>query len=490
MGSVSRIDSKPHAVCIAYPAQGHITPMLKLAKLLHNKGFHITFVNTEYNHRRFLRSRGPDSLKGLPSFRFETIPDGLPQDPDDHADVTQDVRSLCESTRTTCSPHFKKLISKLNSDGGVPPVTCIVSDSIMSFSADAAEEFGIPLVMFWTASACGFVCYMHYHKLVQKGLIPFKDMSYVTNGYLETTLDWVPGIKEIRLRDMPSFLRTTDLKDIMLDFFIGECARAHKASAIVMNTFDALEHDVLEACSSIHNMPPIYPIGPLNFQLNHFNNEHLNKISSNLWREDLECLEWLDKQEPNSVVYVNFGSITTMTNENLIEFAWGLANSNKKFFWVIRPDLVAGEIAVLPPEFVEVTKIRGMLANWCPQEQVLAHPSIGVFLTHSGWNSTLESVCGGVPMICWPFFAEQQTNCRFCNKEWGNGLEIEHVSREKIESLVRESMDGEKGQDMRQNALQWKKLAKDAASAPHGSSFQNLENVLHQVLLNNFTTTK
>ncbi|MED6194943.1 hypothetical protein PIB30_033356 [Stylosanthes scabra] len=300
----------------------------------------------------------------------------------------------------------------------------------MSFSADAAEEFGIPLVFFWTASAFGFVCYMHYHKLAEKGLIPLKDMSYVTNGYLETTLDWVPGIKEIRLRDMPSFLRTTDLKDIMLDFFLGECARAHKASAIVMNTFDALEHDVLEACSSLHNntLPPIYPIGPLNFQLNRFNNEHLNKILSSLWKEDLECLEWLDKQEPNSVVYVNFGSITTMTNEQLIEFAWGLANSNKKFFWVIRPDLVGGENAVLPNEFVEETKIRGMISNWCPQEQVLAHPSIGVFLTHCGWNSTLESICGGVPMICWPFFAEQQTNCRFCNKEWGNGLEIEDVN--------------------------------------------------------------
>ncbi|MED6142818.1 hypothetical protein PIB30_001017 [Stylosanthes scabra] len=494
VGCLSRIE-KPHAVCIPYPSQGHVTPMLKLAKLLHHKGFHITFVNTEYNHKRLLKSRGSDSLRSLPSFRFETIPDGLPEG-EDHADVTQDVPSLCDSTRKTCSPHFKNLISKLNccsgdGDGGVPPVTCIVSDSVMSFSADAAEEFGIPLVFFWTASACGFMCYMHYHKLVEKGLIPLKDMSYVTNGYLETTLDWVPGIKEIRLRDMPTFLRTTDLKDIMLDFFIGECARAHKASAIVMNTFDALEHDVLEACSSLDNLPPIYPIGPLNFQLNRYNNEHLNKISSSLWKEDLECFEWLDKQKPNSVVYLNFGSITTMTNDQLVEFAWGLANSKKRFFWVIRPDLVGGENAVLPHEFVEETKTRGMLANWCPQEQVLAHPSIGVFLTHCGWNSTLESICGGVPMICWPFFAEQQTNCRFCNKEWGNGLEIEHVSREKIESLVRESMDGEKGHDMREKALEWKKLAKDAASdAQNGTSFHNLEKVIHQVLSGDFTATK
>ncbi|KAK3016292.1 hypothetical protein RJ639_007612 [Escallonia herrerae] len=70
---------KPHAVCIPFPAQGHINPMLKLAKLLHRKGFHITFVHTEFNHQRLLKSRGPDALRGLSSFRFETIPDGIPR---------------------------------------------------------------------------------------------------------------------------------------------------------------------------------------------------------------------------------------------------------------------------------------------------------------------------------------------------------------------------------------------------------------------------
>ena len=173
MGSLNTME-KPHAVCVPFPAQGHISPVLKLAKLLHHCGFHITFVNTEYNHKRLLKSRGPDSLKGLPSFRFETIPDGLPDEPD-HMDATQDVPSLCESTRTNCLPHFKSLISKLNYDTpDVPPVTCIVSDSVMSFTLDAAEELGIPEVMFWTASPCGFTCYMQYRQLVEKGLTPLK----------------------------------------------------------------------------------------------------------------------------------------------------------------------------------------------------------------------------------------------------------------------------------------------------------------------------
>ena len=103
---------KPHAVCVPYPAQGHINPMLKLAKILHYRGFHITFVNTEYNHKRLLKSRGPDSLNDLPSFQFKTIPDGLPDQSD--IDATQDVPSLCVSTQKHCLPPFRSLLLKLN----------------------------------------------------------------------------------------------------------------------------------------------------------------------------------------------------------------------------------------------------------------------------------------------------------------------------------------------------------------------------------------
>ncbi|RDX80086.1 7-deoxyloganetin glucosyltransferase, partial [Mucuna pruriens] len=475
MGSVETM-KKPHAMCIPFPAQGHINPMLKLAKLLHMKGFHITFVNSEYNHKRLLKARGPDSLKGLASFRFETIPDGLPE-PD--VEGTQHVPSLCYSTQRTCLPHLRNLLSKVNEDS--PAVTCIISDGIMSFTLDAAKELGLPHILFWTTSASGFMCYLQYRQLINKGFTPLKDASYLTNGYLETTIDWMPGIKEIRMRDIPTFIRTTDPSDIVLNFVTSECMRAQKASAIILNTFDALEHDVLEALSSI--LPPVYSIGPLNFLLNNVTDKDLNAIGSNLWREERGCLEWLDTKEPNTVVYVNFGSVTVMTNDQLIEFAWGLANSNKTFLWVIRSDLVIGENAVLPQDFVTQTKTRSLLSNWCPQEEVLAHQAIGGFLTHSGWNSTLESVCGGVPMICWPFFAEQQTNCRFCCKEWGIGLEIEDVKRDKIESLVRKLMDGQKGKEMKEKALQWKELAKIAASSPSGSSFVNLQNLIREVLI-------
>ncbi|KAL5558961.1 hypothetical protein UlMin_035172 [Ulmus minor] len=474
MGSIS-LENKPHAVCIPFPAQGHINPMLKLAKILHFKGFHITFVNTEFNHKRLLKSRGPNALDGLASFRFETIPDGLP--PSD-VDATQDIPSLCESIPKHSLEPFKKLLSKLNSSLDVPPVSCVVSDGVMSFTLDAAQELGVPEVLFWTTSACGFLGYLHYKNLVDKGFTPFKDESDLTNGYLNTNLDWIPGMKDIRLRDLPTFIRTTNPNDIMIDFLLTETKRAQNASAIILNTFEALEHEVLDAIKSILN-PPIYSIGSLHLLLNQFPDNETKSIGTNLWKEDPKCLDWLDTKEPNTVVYVNFGSITVMTSEQLVEFAWGLANSKKTFLWVIRPDLVAGDMAILPPEFVEETKDRSLLTSWCPQEKVLSHPAVGGFLTHSGWNSTIENICSGVAMLCWPFFAEQQTNCRFSCKEWGIGMEIgSDARREVIEGLVRELMQGEKGKEMKKKAMDWKRLAEESTTTVKSSSYSNLEKLI------------
>lgn len=472
---------RPHAVCVPFPAQGHINPMMKLAKLLHHKGFHITFVNTEFNHQRLLKSRGPNSLRGLPSFQFETIPDGLP--PSD-IDATQDVPSLCASTHNDCLAPFRDLLAKLNdtSSSKVPPVTCIVSDGVMSFTLKAAEELGIPEVFFWTTSACGFMGYVQYRHLIDRGFFPLKDESCLTNGHLDTVVDWIPAMKGVRLRDLPSFIRTTNPDDTVVNFAMGQVERANDASAILLNTFDELEHEVLQALSTM--FPPIYTIGPLQLLLNQMPDNDLKSIESNLWKEEPGCLEWLDAKEPESVVYVNFGSVTVMTPQQLVEFAWGLANANLKFLWIIRPDLVAGDAAILPADFVAQTKERSLLASWCPQERVLTHPAIGGFLTHSGWNSTTEGLCGGVPMICWPFFAEQMTNCRYCCTEWGVGMEIGNdVTRDEVESLVRGLMEGEKGKEMKKKAMEWKRMAEAATTTPAGSSYSNLDKMINQVLL-------
>ncbi|KAM7505343.1 hypothetical protein LguiB_004247 [Lonicera macranthoides] len=304
------VTQKPHAVCIAYPAQSDIKAMLKLAKLLHSRGIQITFVNTEYNHNCFLKSGGPDSLAGLPDFRFETIPDGLP--PSD-SDSTQNVAALFKSLQNNCLGPFLGLLEK------IPPVTCIFSDGFMTFTIDAGEKVGIPVVLSWTIAACGFISFFHFLDIREKGFTILKDL-----------------------------------------------------------------------------------------------------------------------REPSSVLYVNFGSVVVMLSEKIVEFALGLANSGQVFLWIIRPDLVMGESTIFPLEFLEVTKERGFIASWCPQEQV---------------HST----------------------------EWEVGLEIDSdIKRDDVEKVAKELMEGEKGKKMKNKAMEWMKKA-GKATCTHGSSSLNLD-----MLINNF----
>lgn len=294
-------------------------------------------------------------------------------------------------------------------------------------------------------------------------------------------IDWVPGMKGIRLRDLPTCFRTTDPNDTVFKFSLAAVEGVHEASAVVVHTFDALEPDALSALSSMP--PPVYAIGPLQLLLDQLPKDPLKSMGYSLWKEETECLEWLNTKAQNSVVYVNFGSLIFLTPQQILEFGWGLANSKLPFLWAIRPDLVLGESAILPPEFEFETKERSLIPSWCPQEQVLNHPAVGGFLTHSGWNSTIESLCAGVPMLCWPIFAEQTTNCYYTCNDWGCGLEIENdVKRDDVEKLVRELMEGEKGKEMKNKAMEWKKLAEEASS-PHGSSSRTLDNLVNQVLL-------
>lgn len=296
---------------------------------------------------------------------------------------------------------------------------------------------------------------------------------------LDVLIDWIPGMKNVRLKDIPYHPN-----EIMFDFMGSEAQNCLKSSAIIFNTFDEFEHQVLEAISEI--FPNIYTIGPLPLLCRHVpaDDSQIKSLSPSLWKEDRECVEWLDKREPSSVVYVNYGSVAVMTEQHLKEFAWGLANSKHPFLWIVRADVVMGsdDSALLPPEYFVEIEDRGKIASWCTQEQVLAHPSVAVFLTHCGWNSILETVCEGVPVICWPFFADQQTNCGYACSSWGIGLEVKHdVKRHEIEALIKEMMEGEKGKELKQKALEWKNKAIEATDIG-GPSYNNFERLIKNAL--------
>ncbi|KZV23876.1 hypothetical protein F511_29872 [Dorcoceras hygrometricum] len=165
-------------------------------------------------------------------------------------------------------------------------------------------------------------------------------------------------------------------------------------------------------------------------------------LNSSLWKPDSKVSEWSDKQEPESVMYVNYVSTTMMSSEQFHEFAWGLANGKQQFLWIIRPNVVKGEKSgALADDFLEEIRIAVCWVSWGEQDRVPTHGSVGAFLTHSGWNSMLESVCRGVPAICWPFFTDQRTKCHYSCMKWGIGMEINwYVKRAEVKGLVREMM--------------------------------------------------
>lgn len=203
-----------------------------------------------------------------------------------------------------------------------------------------------------------------------------------------------------------------------------------------------------------------------------------------MWQEDRDCMAWLDLQPPKSVVYVSFGSIAVMAKEELIELWHGLVDSDQRFLWVVRQDMVLGELKasgiIPPPELEEGTRERGCLRSWAPQEEVLAHPAVGCFLTHSGWNSTVESIVAGVPMICWPFIMDQHVNSRYASEVWRIGVVMkdEIRGRNVVEKVVRDVMAGE--ESTRRSVCEMAEKAR-ASVEEGGSSNLNLKKLIHHI---------
>ncbi|TVU32577.1 hypothetical protein EJB05_24311, partial [Eragrostis curvula] len=458
--------ARPHAVVVPYPYSGNINPALQLAQLLHRHGVYVTFVNTEHNHSRVQDTEGAAAVRGRDyGFRFESIPDGLTDADRGKQDYGQ---SPVEVHDHAMRAPLRDLIVRLNGEAGVPPVTCVLPTGLMTFALGVARVLGIPSMVFWCAGTASLMSQMMMGQLKERGYVPLKDESYFTNGYLDTTIiDWIPGVPPISLGDVSSFVRTIDPDDFSFQFCETELENCTKAGALVLNTFEDLDADVLAALRD--KFPIIYTVGPLGSLLSsQLDGAAADSIGLSLWKQDAGCLAWLDTQEHRSVVYVNFGSHTVVSQEQLAEFAWGLAASGRPFLWSIRDDAVR---ETLPQSFAAETAGRCHVTTWCPQEQVLRHAAVGCFLTHNGWNSTCESIAFGVPMVCWPGFADQYTNCKYVCEVWGVGVRLDaEVRREQVAMHIREAMGIEK---IRASVARWKAAA-EAAVCLGGSSYENL----------------
>ncbi|KAI3519888.1 hypothetical protein L1887_09108 [Cichorium endivia] len=465
----------PHVLIFPLSMQGPVNCMLKLAELLCLSGISVTVLNTDHIQRSLIRHTDVLSrFSRYHNFRFETISDGLP---DDHPRSSELFLEILEGFRTVTETVFREMmVSGCFSSKSAFPVTVIIPDGSFSFALDVAEEIEIPLIYFETVSPCALWTYLCLPNLIKAGEIPFNSND------LDVPIQSVPGTETfLRRRDLPSFYRCDDLVNPAMHILMNQARHVPRAHGLIINTFETLDASILVHMRNL--CPNIYSIGPLHTLLkSRLTIAPQSSVSNSLLEENRTCLTWLDTQPENSIVYVSIGSMATMTVDQFFEIWHGLVNSGQPFLWVKRPGSIVGEYDddEVSKHLMDETKERGFMATWVPQEEVLAHSAIGVFLTHSGWNSTMESIVEGVPMICWPHNVDQQVNSRFVSEVWKIGIDIKDTcDRVIIEKAVKDVIYLRKNELIQSVKVLGEYGARSVAEG--GSSYMNLNKLVEDI---------
>ncbi|KFK40343.1 hypothetical protein AALP_AA3G361700 [Arabis alpina] len=252
-----------------------------------------------------------------------------------------------------------------------------------------------------------------------------------------------------------------------------EVVNKRTASGVIFNTTSCLESSSMSWLKQELEIE-VHALGPLHIT---------TSMPSSSLEEDRGCIEWLNKQKPRSVIYISVGTIAQMENKEVLEMAWGLCSSSQPFLWVIRPNFILGSggIESLPKEVSKLVLERGYIVKRAPQVEVLGHPAVGGFWSHCGWNSTLESIVEGVPMICRPFQGEQKVNAMYLESVWKIGVQLEgEVERGKVERVVKRLIVDEEGSSMRERALVLKEKLKAAVKCG-GSSYNTFDELVNSL---------
>ncbi|XP_027092819.1 anthocyanidin 3-O-glucosyltransferase 5-like [Coffea arabica] len=457
---------KPHIALLPSPGMGHITPLFEFAKrLVTNHGILVSFlvITADASAAQTQLFQSPDIPAGI---CIVNIP------PVDMSNVINENTLVLSRVCLTVQESLKLLRSILVE---VKPKVLIV-DLFTSQAIEVARELSISVYSFYTASA-GLLAFSLYLPTLDREV----EGEYV--DLLEPIK--VPGTRPERIEDLLDQVRNRKIDEYK--WFLFHMSRLALVDGILENSWEDLEPLSLKAVREHEyyktvQAPPVYPIGPL------------IKPDEFITDKDARIFTWLDNQPPDSVLFVAFGSGGTLTSEQLTELAWGLEMSEQRFILVARNPSDASASAAffnvggdqndpstyLPEGFAERTQGVGLIVHsWVPQAAILGHSSSGAFLSHCGWNSSLESLSHGVPILAWPLYAEQRMNATLL--EEGVGVAVKPVvqpgkkvvGREEIERVVRLIMEGEEGKVMRRRAEQLKESA-DTALSCGGSSYNSV----------------
>ncbi|PON50574.1 UDP-glucuronosyl/UDP-glucosyltransferase [Trema orientale] len=443
-----------HVLVLALPIQGHINPMLQFSKRLNSKGLKITLVTAFIN---------PVSIQARAGeIGVETVSDSTEEG------NPGNIEAFLNRFFQLVSLKLPQVVEKLKSVGH--PASWLVYDSIMPSALDIAKQLGLFGAPFFTHSCAVNAIYYIVHRGLLR--IPVEDQ--------ETPIS-IAGLPQLEIFDLPSFVYDRKSLPVMLGYETNQFYNLTEAHCIFFNTFDSLEEEVVSWVTSqwpVKNIGPTVPSMYLDKRITDDKDYGLS-----LFRPEAEnCRKWLDSKGDASVVYVAFGSLAALGEDQMEEIAWGLKRSSRYFLWVVRES----ELKKLPSNFMEGTADKSLVVSWCPQLEVLAHKAVGCFLTHCGWNSTLEALSLGVPMVAIPQWSDQPTNAKFVMDVWRVGVRAKldkkgMVTREEIELCIREVMEGERSLEMKGSSEKFKRLAKEAVDEG-GSSDRNIEDFVAKLL--------
>nr|AFJ52986.1 UDP-glycosyltransferase 1 [Linum usitatissimum] len=446
---------KPHVLLVPYPAQGHVIPMLKLAQKLADHGFNITVVNFEFVHQKLVSSPEHQSIR-LTAIPFELEP-GLGQD--------DAVTKLTESITNALPIHLRNLIHQMEQE-----ITWVIGDALLSAGVfQVAKELGIKTAAFWTASMENLAFLLSIPQLIQDRIIDEKGTLINSSWPVCLSKDipsWQPN-------ELPWSCQPEEFQRfIFKNYSLKPSQNSALFDCFIVNSFHQLEP------TAFRMFPKILPVGPLVITNSTSGGHHqYSQVPGSFWHQDQTCETWLDNQPPRSVIYVAFGSIAVLNQKQFQELAWGLEMTKRPFLWVIRADFVnrTGSSGLeFPYGFLERVANRGKIVEWANQEEVLSHRSTACFLSHCGWNSTLDGLWCGVPFLCWPYFTDQFHNKESICEAWkvglklkaedGNGLVTRFEICSRVEELIGDAT-------MRENASKFREQARECVSEG-GNSFR------------------
>ncbi|KAI3518575.1 hypothetical protein L1887_07380 [Cichorium endivia] len=439
--------SNPHVLLVSRHDYGHLNPTIELAKNFRLAGARVTVATTVSG---FYKLKSLPSLHGISCL---SISDGH----DDDINAGK-IPGYVHDLKRVGSESLAGLIRTLSESG--KQVTLLVYTLFLPWAAVVARELNVPSAILLIQSA---TCFSIYNRFCNS-----RDGIFVVNKDIGTSVSMkLPGLPLMKWSDFPTFVLPTspyfsDMLSVCQEHlqFLEDDPNPH----VLINTMDGLEPE------SIKSIANAVVVGPL--------------VPSSLSSSQDPCFKWLDSKPENSVIYVSFGSTAVLSKAQKEEILHGLIGSCRPFLLVLRDDGEDEEEDI--KELKEKIGDDGLVVGWCSQSEVLRHGAVGCFITHCGWNSTLESMVAGVAVVACPQFADQPTNAKMVEDVWGNGVrafvdETMVVRREEVKRCLEVVMGGgARAEEIKKKVEKWKQVAVESVK-DGGSSQINLKLFLDSI---------